>query len=322
MGACSPVCRRDRGGPSPCRAAARVEEQQRNPVRSIILDTDIGSDVDDAMALAQILGSPDLDLLEVHTVYGDTRLRAQLARRYGALAGRELVVVPGAAEPLSGREVWWAGHEGMLHHDLEREPVSADSAPERLVERLRDQAGELDVAAIGPLTNLARALQLEPRAAGWIRHLWVMGGSFGDDQPEHNFKSDDVAAQLVLTAGIPTTITGLEITQQITIGTSRLERIRAAGPLGAALGADIEQWWAYWSGTWNVPHDPVALLPLSRPELFRFSEVGRVSVEIGGDGAGRSTFTPDLGGTVRIVTGVDVEQVAEEITARIVAAGR
>ncbi|MGW6197752.1 nucleoside hydrolase [Kribbella sp. NPDC055110] len=290
-------------------------------MRSIILDTDIGSDVDDAMALAQILGSPDLELLEVHTVYGDTRLRAQLARRYAALAGRDLVVVPGAVEPLSGRKVWWAGHEGTLHDDLSRETISADSAPERLVARLREQPGELDVAAIGPLTNLAAALALEPEVARWIRHLWVMGGSFGDDKSEHNFKSDDVAAQTVLNAGIPTTITGLEITQQVTIEASRLERIRAAGPLGAALGADIEQWWAYWSETWNVPHDPVAVLALSRPELFEFSEVGRVAITVGGDGAGRSTFTADPGGSVRIVTGVDAEGVAEEITARIVAAG-
>ncbi|TDW54744.1 nucleoside hydrolase [Kribbella pratensis] len=289
-------------------------------MRSIILDTDIGSDVDDAMALAQIMGSPDLDLLEVHTVYGDTRLRAQLARRYAALAGRDLVVVPGAAETLSGRDVWWAGHEGTLHDDLASETVSAESAPQRLVARLRERPGELDVAAIGPLTNVAEALQLEPEVARWIRHLWVMGGSFGDERSEHNFKSDDIAAQVVLSAGIPTTITGLEITQQVTIEASRLERIRAAGRLGAALGADIEQWWAYWNETWNVPHDPVAVLALSRPELFRFSEVGRVAIAVGGDSAGRSTFTPDPEGTVRIVTGVDAERVAEEITARIVAA--
>ncbi|NIK57966.1 nucleoside hydrolase [Kribbella shirazensis] len=290
-------------------------------MRSIILDTDIGSDVDDAMALAQILGSPDLSLAEVHTVYGDTLLRARLARRYGVLAGRDLDVVPGVVEPLSGRKIWWAGHEGTLHDGLESETISADTAPERLVDRLREHPGELDVAAIGPLTNLAAALVLEPEAAGWIRHLWVMGGSFGNEKCEHNFKSDDVAAQAVLNAGIPTTVTGLEITQQVTIESARLERIRAAGPLGAALGADIEQWWAFWNETWNVPHDPVAVLALSCPELFRFSEAGRVTIAVGGERAGHSTFTPDPAGSVRIVTGVDAEQVAEEITARIVAAG-
>ena len=289
------------------------------PTSRLILDTDIGSDVDDAMALAQIMGTPGLDLVEVHTVYGDTRLRARLARRYAALSGRDIEVVAGVVEPLSGREVWWAGHEGTLHQDLERETFSPDSAPERLVDRLREHPGELDVVAIGPLTNLATAFALEPAAAGWIRHLWVMGGSFGEDaKAEHNFKSDDVAARTVLTAGIPTTITALEITQQVSIAAERLERIRAAGPLGAALGADIEQWWAFWNETWNVPHDPIAVLTLARPDLFAFSEPGRVTIDDGG----QSTFTPDPSGTVRIVTEVDSEAVAEEITARIVAAGQ
>ncbi|MFK4089099.1 nucleoside hydrolase [Kribbella sp. NPDC020789] len=288
-------------------------------MRQLILDTDIGSDVDDAMALALILGTPDLDLVATHTVYGDTRLRAQLARRYGALAGRDLTVVAGTAEPLSGRKVWWAGHEGTLHADLDAETFAPGSAPEDLVARLQANPGELDVVAIGPLTNLAAALELEPRIVQWIRHLWVMGGHFAvDAEAEHNFKSDDVAARAVLTAGIPTTITALEITQQVSIESGLLQRIRAAGPLGAALGADIEQWWAYWNETWNVPHDPVAVLTLSRPELFTVSEPGRVAIADGG----LSTFTADPAGTVRIVTDLDSAAVAEEITARIVAAAK
>lgn len=286
--------------------------------RRLILDTDIGSDVDDAMALALILGTPALDLVAIHTVYGDTRLRAQLARRYGALSGRDLTVVAGVREPLSGRPVWWAGHEGTLHENLETETFAPGRAPQDLIERLRGNQGELDVVAIGPLTNLAAALEQEPRIVEWIHHLWVMGGWFGADaEPEHNFKSDDVAAQAVLAAGIPTTITAIEITRQVSITDPLLQRIRAAGPLGAALGADIEQWWAYWNETWNVPHDPVAVLTLARPDLFTLSERGRVA--IGADGL--STFTPDPTGTVRIVTDLDTPAVAEEITARIVAAG-
>lgn len=291
------------------------------PVRRLVLDTDIGSDVDDAMALAQIMGTPGLELVEVHTVYGDTRLRARIARRYAALAGQDFDVAAGEPTPLSGRGVWWPGHEGTLHHDLDRETFAEGNAPERLVALLKEHPGELDVVAIGPLTNLAAALALEPEAGEWIRHLWVMGGWFGDDSgTEHNFRSDDVAARTVLTAGIPTTVTGIEITRQISIEAERLERIRAAGPLGTALGADIEQWWAFWKETWNVPHDPVTVLTLARPELFTFSEPGRITVAVGGDDAGRSTFTPDGAGTVRITTGLDADAVAEEITARIVAA--
>lgn len=91
-----------------------------------LLDTDIGSDVDDALALGVLLGSPEVSLRGATTVYGDTLLRARLARRLASLAGHDLTVVPGAAETLSGREVWWAGHEGDAFDDLSGERVRDD----------------------------------------------------------------------------------------------------------------------------------------------------------------------------------------------------
>lgn len=68
--------------------------------RPVVLDTDIGSDVDDAMALALLLGTPELDLLGVTTVYGDTLLRARIARRYASLAGRDVPVHAGESAPV------------------------------------------------------------------------------------------------------------------------------------------------------------------------------------------------------------------------------
>ena len=88
------------------------------------LDTDIGSDVDDLMALAMVLGSAEMNLRAVTTVYGDTLLRARIVRRAYAVAGRPVPpVAAGARETRSGRPVWWAGHEGALMPDLASEPV-------------------------------------------------------------------------------------------------------------------------------------------------------------------------------------------------------
>ena len=289
--------------------------------RTVILDTDIGSDVDDAMALAQILGTPNLTLDRVTTVYGDTNLRAQIAHRYGRLAGVDLSVHAGEWQPLSGREVWWAGHEGSLHVNLGRETVARTPAVEQLVASFRERPGELDLVAIGPLTNIATALAREPDFGTWIRHLWVMGGSFdGSDEPEHNFRSDDCAASAVLSAGIPTTITALEVTRQLTFQADDLDRIGAAGGLGRALRADIHQWWEYWQETWNVPHDPVAVLTLSDPHMFTFSAPGRVEIEVGGQDAGVSTFKPHEHGTIRLATAVDGQSATAAITRAIAAA--
>jgi purine nucleosidase len=288
------------------------------PSRTLILDTDIGSDVDDAMALAQIMGTPELSLHSVTTVYGDTLLRARIARRYGALANRDLAVHVGQSNTLSGREVWWPGHEGSLHEDLDRETVAALPAVDHLIATLRAHPGEIDVIAVGPLTNIAEALQRDPQAATWIRSLWIMGGLFPPgEKPEHNFKSDAVAARTVLSAGIPTTVTGLDVTRQLGIDRAGLELIGAAGALGAALRADIQQWWDFWQQEWNVPHDPVAVLTLSRPDLFTFSEPG--VVDIAEDGT--STFTPDPAGTIRVAVTVDGSRAAAAIIDAIQRAG-
>jgi purine nucleosidase len=286
----------------------------------IILDTDIGSDVDDALALALILGSPEAELLGVTTVYGDTLLRARLAKRFGKLAGHEIKVYQGIEGPMSGREVWWPGHEGSLHEGLENESIQDEDAVDYLVRMISEHPGEIDIVAIGPLTNIAAALEEDTAFEQNVGHLWVMGGAFNTAEPEHNFRSDDRAAKIVFASNLKITVAGLEVTRKVEMRRDQLALIAAAGPLGAALDADIRQWWAYWNEEWNVPHDPITVLTLLRPELFGLSAPGTVSIAGGGDSAGRSTFAPDNNGNVRRVITIDADAVTAEISARIVKA--
>lgn len=290
------------------------------PDHVVLFDTDIGTDVDDALALAVLLGSPAVQLRGVTTVYGDTVLRARLTARYAALAGRSLVAAAGREHTLSGREVWWAGHEGTLHEDLEREPVSATDAVEVLVSTVLDAPGLVDVIAVGPLTNIAAAIERDARFAASVRHLWVMGGAFETAEPEHNLRSDVAAANRVFGAGIPTTVGSLDATRRVVMREEQLGAIARSGPLGAALERDIHQWWAFWNETWNVPHDPVVVLALTAPELFSFSPWGRVSVIEDGEQEGVSRFEPDPDGTVRYITDLDTAAVAAAIVAGVVAA--
>jgi purine nucleosidase len=290
--------------------------------RAVVLDTDIGTDVDDAMALALLLGLPGVDLLGVATVYGDTALRARLARRYGSLAGLALPVRAGEGKPLSGREVWWAGHEGSLHTGLDGEAYEDGSAVEWLVRTVAERPGEVDVLAIGPLTNIALALEADPGFAENVRTLWVMGGAFDDvERTEHNFRSDALAAHRVFSSGIRAVVTGLEVTRRVKVLEPHLRRLGAAGALGGALAADIDQWWKFWDEQWNVPHDPVAVLSMVRPELFTLSEPGTVLIETEGEDAGASVFRPGGGGRTRLVRDLDTAEVPEEIVRGIVAAG-
>ncbi|WP_159622737.1 nucleoside hydrolase [Ruania rhizosphaerae] len=283
---------------------------------SVVLDTDLGTDVDDAMALALLLGSPEVELAAVTTVYGDTLLRARLVQRYAGLAGRRLPVWAGEPATRSGREVWWAGHEGSLHPDLEAEHIEPGDGAASLAEAVTSQRGR-DVLAIGPLTNLALALERTPAVADSARGFWLMGGDFTAPEPEHNIRSDVDAAAVVFDSGAPIVIAGVDVTRQVRIGTRQLEQIAGAGRIGAALAADIDQWWKFWNETWNVPHDPVAALALLRPDLVTLSEPGRVHVS--DDGITTHEVRPD--GNVRVVVGLDAPRVAEEVVTRIVRAG-
>ena len=268
----------------------------------VILDTDIGSDVDDLMALALLLGTPSVELVGVTTVYGDTALRARLAKRVLRMVGADVPVHAGIRLPLSGRDVWWAGHEGALYAELETEPYDSDEAVQYLIDEVLAAPGEIDVIAIGPLTNIAAAISAEPRFAAAVRQLWVMGGDFADGTPEHNLQSDALAAQIVFDSGMPITITGLEVTRRIDIRTAELDR--------------IEQWWAFWNEEWNVPHDPITVLTLTDPQLFETTEAGHVGI---GRGESEGCSTHEQGrGQTRVVTTLDVEAVTERIVAGIV----
>lgn len=293
---------------------------------AVLLDTDIGSDVDDALALAVLLGSPEVELLGVTTVYGDTLLRARMARRLGRLAGRDLTVVPGAGEPLSGREVWWAGHEGSTLDRLQDEDVRDDlSAPEFLAATVAARPGAVDVISIGPMTDIALALHVDPAFARNVRRLYVMGGSFARPggppvEAEHNIRCDVVAAREVFESDIAVTITGLEVTTTVSLEPELVEHIAAAGELGGQLHQQIQQWLTFWGEGWSTPHDPVTVSSLLVPELFEFSEPGRVAVVADGEHEAVTGWVPDPDGPVRVSRGVDVAGVGAFIVDRIVAA--
>lgn len=296
---------------------------------AVILDTDIGTDVDDALALALLLGSPEVDLVAVSTVYGDTLLRARLAQRLLRLAGRDDVpVTPGAVEPLSGKPVWWAGHEGARFPDLGREEVDASRcAVEVLTSTVAQQPGTVDVVAVGPLTNLALALRADPSFADNVRGLYVMGGDFSPGAgAEHNLASDATAAAEVFASRLPVTVTGLDVTTRVRLEGPQVERIGRSGALGEVLQGEVEEWFAFRGNRWTTPHDPLAALTLLTPDLFGFTEAN-VTVAAAGEQAGTSRAAPSPGATgpgrrTRVTSAVGAEQASAAMLDRICAANR
>ena len=268
----------------------------------LAMDTDIGTDVDDILALAMILGSPEVALRAATTVYGDTPLRARMVHRVYSVAGLEAPPIAGGARATrSGKEVWWAGHEGALMPDLGSEPFDESLDADTLLRTARI------VAAVGPLTNIANALG----GPHDIERLVIMGGDFDSGPPEHNISCDTAAAQAVFDTGTPAVVTGIDQTKRVVLSDAHVTAIERSGPVGKLLAAELEQF-RTWLGGPNSPHDPVAVLAAIRPDLFTFA-AGTVSV----DGDGRTRLERRDSGPHRVVIDLDPDAVVREIVARI-----
>jgi purine nucleosidase len=266
----------------------------------LILDTDIGTDVDDCLALAVILGSPELQLEGVTCVYGDVLLRARMVRKLLSLAGRDDVpVLLGASLPLLRRRpVYWAGHEGvgLLEPGDETLTPSPEHAVDYLVRTIWEHPGQIHLLAIGPLTNVALAFAREPRLAERLAHLTIMGGAVrGPDTlalpyAEHNIRCDPEAAHVVLAAGAPTTLVPLDVTTRVSIDRGGLERIRAAGaPFHAAVARQVALYPRFASHGATYLHDPLAAAAVARPDLVETASL-HVDVEIEGQHAAGMTL--------------------------------
>ena len=219
-----------------------------------------------------------LELVAVTTVAGDTRLRARIAARLlGAGGAPGVEVCAGEEAPLlRGRDRFvWFGHEGRGLPEASDAPVSDEPAPERIVRAAREHPG-LEILAVGPMTNIARALALDPKLPTRVAALWVMGGHvrsvrLGDRELppgiDYNLCSDPEATVAVLGAGFATTLVTADVTLRTWMGPGDVERLEAApGALARALAGMLRIWGGaqtklctVWGGA--EPPDCAAFLP-------------------------------------------------------------
>ncbi len=248
-----------------------------SPTR-LILDTDIGSDVDDALALALILASPELQLDGVTCVTGDVLLRARIALKLLSLRGREDVpVFAGAAKPmLEHRPVWVTGDEGggLLGPEDDALLPSPGSAADFIVRKVMANPGQIHLVCIAPLTNIASALLLEPRVAQNVARLTIMGGALrGLDRldlgySESNIDYDPLASDIVFRSGAPITLVPLDVTQQVVFRRADNALLRSVGtPFHDALAEQVDRFPYIRSHGQSHMHDPLTAALLLAPDL-------------------------------------------------------
>ena len=303
-------------------------------IRRILLDTDIGTDVDDALALAFALRHPEIELAAVTTVSGDTRRRAQIAAKLIALnGGPQIEVAAGLSQPLGGQgRTFWAGHEGRgLLGEGEDIPISPRDGVDVIVDTLL--AEEMEVVTIGPLTNLAAALEREPRIAERIPRLTLMGGLFQRPEPqrtalpfsvEYNLNADPQAAVAVLSTPIPTTCVPADVTMRTYLLDEHVRRLEAsADPLLQALARLVRVWTPVLANLFGITgvslpqglaaitHDPLALATLVE-RRFVTAEILPVALAVAG-GFLRTFIDPVAGREVEVVTDVDADTFAASL---------
>jgi inosine-uridine nucleoside N-ribohydrolase len=263
----------------------------------LIIDTDIGDDYDDILTLAVALASPELDILGVTTVVGDSALRARLTRRFLTLAGREDIPVAVGAKLRTGAPFThrrWAQGGPQLDGD---EPDAVDF----LLRQIAANPGQVTLLAIGPLTNLAEALARDPTAFRRLQRIVLMGGSVrrgyrdltwqGEGKPsaEYNILSDVKSAQAVFEAGVPLGVAPLDATMVALDELKRQLVFTRSTPITDALALTYLQWSAVAGRTTPILFDTAALAFAIDPSMFRVESM-RLTVD--DDGYTRQTDGP------------------------------
>jgi inosine-uridine nucleoside N-ribohydrolase len=229
-------------------AAAEPAPSQKIP---ILLDTDIGGDVDDAFALALALASPEVELVGVTTVGEGAEDRAWMVCRFLTAVGkREVPVAWGRdKQPASAIEgqIQYRRHPAVIFNRTAK-PVK-ESAVDLMYAKLKAQPGKLTLVAIGPLTNVARLLSEHPDCKPWIKRLVVMGGAVrvGYEgkavEAEWNVKSDVAAARAVFAAGLPLVVAPLDATATLKLHEPLRRRLfEACTPLTFQVQALYQLW--------------------------------------------------------------------------------
>ena len=243
----------------------------------VIIDTDIGDDVDDAFALALAVKSPELEILGVTTTFGDTETRAKIVDRFLGEVGRaEIPVMAGKAtvtkNPMSQRKYAESGHFAQSSHG---------DAVDFILDQIRKHPGEITLIAIGPLMNVGAAIDKDAATFRKLKRVVMMGGSirrgYGDlgytapvpPMPEWNILNDVASAQKLFAVGVPLYVMPLDSTQL------KLDEVKRAWLFaqGTPVTDQLALLYHLWGQQTPTLFDPMTVAFVLKPELCPVQEM-------------------------------------------------
>jgi purine nucleosidase len=286
-------------------------------MEKVILDTDIGSDIDDAVCLAYLLSNPNCDLLGITTVSGESDRRAQMASAMCLVAGREdIPIYPGATQPILVEQRQPVAQQAEA---LARWPHRADfprgEAVDFLRRTIRAHPGEITLLSIGPLTNIGLLFRVDPEIPSLLKRLVMMVGLFSRQAAVHgptewNAAGDSHATAVVYKSAAPVHRSiGLDVTTQVVMPADEVRKRFTAPVLGPVLDF-AEVWFRHVGGI--MFHDPLAATTIFNDQICQF-ERGHVDVNLGSSRlAGRTHWSKQENGPHEVALKVDPQRFFEE----------
>jgi purine nucleosidase len=302
-----------------------------SPNRRLWIDTDTASD--DAVAIVMALRHPNTEVIGMSVVIGNVpvEMGVQNALYTAELCGKSIPVHAGAALPLvrpfaTAQHAHGVDGMGDIGLPLKGRKATSNNAVYEMIEAFRKEPGELELVALGPLTNLALAIRIEPQFASWVKRCVIMGGTGvlpGNATPlsEFNWWIDPESVHIVLESGMKVEMVGWDVSlADSVIDTDLAEELRNLGPLGQfsidiqkALRRFIQE--VTGRTGFDLP-DPIAMAVALEPDIATSEAHLRVEVSLGLGHERGQTIVDHLGNTkrepnCRVVYRVDRERFIE-----------
>lgn len=284
------------------------------------IDTDIGDDIDDALAIGYAMAK-GLDIVGITTVYREPAVRAATAKKLAAFSDKKIPVYGGYSTPLSKNvKVFGRTNYGTADGEIKEEP---DKAIDFMAECVGKYGEDLCIVVIGAQTNLAAAWQKCPDKMRKTGLVVIMGGSFSRQRNEWNISEDPTAARIVAESEMNLFYVPLDVTEKMSVGETNYEKILGFHGSGIAGGvSDMVREWKSRNLYQYVPilHDPAAIICAIEKDLCTTKEISFCVIDEGpacgitlnADAMDLTILSDFKKKKITVVTGIDAEGIISE----------
>lgn len=253
--------------------------------RKIIISTDPGGD--DTLAIAMALQNSKIEILGITTTFGNVLLSQTIANALRILdyfGRQDIPVIKGSEKPLQGIAITaeeFHGNDGLGDISL---PYSKRKAEQKncidfYVDQIEKNKNDIDIIALGPLTDIAKLIIMRPDVIEKINNLYIMGGTFkiktSNNNEEFNFFNDPLAVKIVLNSSIKKYLVPLDVTDSVFLTEKQIQKIKSTNTKGANLLYAITRFWKQKLSQREefILWDPVGIGPFFKPELYTLQKV-------------------------------------------------